>query len=100
MSALFLLTLDAAAQLAQILDHITAENEGAARRLKDALLSAIRHPADTPEMGHWREDLTARHVKFWSVYHYLVVYDPASSPLIVLAILHGARDVEQLLKEP
>jgi hypothetical protein len=26
------------------------------------------------------------------------VYDPVSSPLAVIAILHGARDVEELLK--
>jgi hypothetical protein len=44
-----------------------------------------------PEMGHTREDLTERPVKFWSVFSYLVVYDPASRPLTVLAVLHGAR---------
>jgi plasmid stabilization system protein ParE len=51
-----------------------------------------------PQMGHKREDLTDRPVRFWSVFSYLVVYDPVSSPLAVIAILHGARDVEELLK--
>ena len=51
-----------------------------------------------PAMGHTREDLTQQPVKFWSVYSYLVVYDPASSPLTVIAVLHGARDIENLLK--
>jgi plasmid stabilization system protein ParE len=36
--------------------------------------------------------------EFWRVYSYLVVYDSASSPLTVIAVLHGARDVETLLK--
>jgi hypothetical protein len=36
-------------------------------------------------------------VKFWNVYSYLVVYDPASTPLTIVAILHGARDIERLL---
>ena len=49
-------------------------------------------------MGHTRADLTARGLKFWSVYSYLVVYDPASTPLTVVAVLHGARDVENILK--
>ena len=49
-------------------------------------------------MGHTREDLTRRSVKFWSVFSYLLVYDPESKPLTVIAVLHGARDVEQLLK--
>jgi hypothetical protein len=35
----------------------------------------------------------------WRVYSYLVVYDPASTPLTVIAVLHGARDVAQILKE-
>lgn len=51
-------------------------------------------------MGHTREDLTARPLKFWGVYSYLIVYDPASSPLSVVAILRGARDVENILKDP
>ena len=37
-------------------------------------------------------------LKFWTVYSYLVVYDPDSRPLTIVAVLHGARDVEQLLK--
>ena len=51
-----------------------------------------------PEMGHTREDLTKRPVKFWSVLSYLVIYDPASDPLSVIAIIHGAQDVETILK--
>ena len=51
-----------------------------------------------PGMGHCRQDLTDRPVKFWGVYSYLIVYDPASLPLTVITVLHGARDVEHLLK--
>jgi plasmid stabilization system protein ParE len=51
-----------------------------------------------PEIGHTRADLTARPVKFWSVYSYLIVYDPANVPLTVVAVLHGARDVENILR--
>ena len=32
--------------------------------------------AQSRGIGHTREDLTSRPVKFWSVYSYLVVYDP------------------------
>jgi len=34
-----------------------------------------------------------------SVYSYLVVYDPESRPLTIVAVLHGARDVAHLLKD-
>jgi plasmid stabilization system protein ParE len=50
-------------------------------------------------MGHKRQDLTNRPVKFWRIFSYLVVYDPTSVPLTVIAVLHGARDVEHILKE-
>ena len=59
---------------------------------------AFRHLAEMPEMGHTRADLTVNPVKFWGVYSYLVVYDPASTPLTVIAVLHGTRDVCNLLK--
>ena len=45
------------------------------------------------------EDLTDRPLKFWSVYSYLVVYDPAGEPLTIVAVLHGARDVARILTE-
>jgi len=100
MSAPFRLTSDAERQLAEILDYVAADNEWAARRVKDALYSAMNRLAGMPEIGHRREDLTERPVKFWSVYRYLVVYDPATSPLTVIAVLHSARDVVQHLKDP
>jgi len=92
------LTPSAQRDVDRITDLIAEDNVEAALRVHDALEEAFRHLAEMPAMGHTREDLTERPVKFWSVYSYLVVYDPASSPLTVIAVLHGARDVENLLK--
>ena len=55
--------------------------------------------AGTPEAGHHRKGLTGMDVKFFPVYSYLNVYRPETSPLQVVAILHGRRDVEELLKD-
>ena len=52
-----------------------------------------------PGIGHWRHDLTDEPVKFFSVYSYLIVYRPNTEPLQVIAILHGRRDIERLLRE-
>ena len=49
-----------------------------------------------PGTGHTREDLTARQVKFWSVFSYYVVYDPECNPIEIITVIHGARDVQQL----
>ena len=94
------LTPEASSHVDEIADFIAEESVDAALRVLDALEDAFRQLAEMPEMGHAREDLTGRPVKFWSVFSYLVVYEPASRPLTVLAVLHGARDVRRLLKDP
>jgi len=48
--------------------------------------------------GHMRQDLTNEDVKFFPVYSYLIVYRPKTKPLQIACILHGRRDVEQVLK--
>ena len=99
MTARFRFTPEAEAQLAEIVDYIAADSQDAARRVLNGVHQALEKLAEMPEMGHTREDLTARPVKFWSVYSYLIVYDPSSSPLSVIAVLRGVRDIEQLLKD-
>lgn len=98
MSSGYRLTPSALSDVDRITDFIAEDKVEAALRVHDALEEAFRHLAEMPAMGHAREDLTERPLKFWRVYSYLVVYDPASSPLTVIAVLHGARDVETLLK--
>ena len=54
--------------------------------------------ARNPKLGHLRGDLTSTPVRFWPVYSYLIIYDPATRPLEVVRILSGYRDVAALLK--
>jgi plasmid stabilization system protein ParE len=51
-----------------------------------------------PLSGHRREDLTDQPVRFWSVYSYVIVYDPDTQPLQIVRILHSARDVRCILR--
>jgi hypothetical protein len=37
-------------------------------------------------------------VKFWPVFSYLIVYDPAMKPLGVARVLHASRDLEALFR--
>jgi len=66
---------------------------GAAERVGKRFASAFDALAKSPEMGHVREDLTARPVRFWPVYSYLVVYRADTKPLQVLRVLSGYRDI-------
>ena len=98
MSRGYRLTPEAQANLDELCAFIAEDNGDAALRALDSFEHAFEQLAEMPGMGHMREDLTARPVKFWGVYSFLVVYDPASAPLTIVAVLRGARDVERMLK--
>ncbi len=64
-----------------------------------AIRERIAFLAGAPEAGHYRKDLTHEGVKFFPDYSYLIVYRPTTRPLQIASILHGRRDVAQLLKD-
>jgi antitoxin ParD1/3/4/toxin ParE1/3/4 len=68
-----------------------------ARRVLADLRKAMRFLARNPRAGHLREDLTSRPYRFWTVYSYFIVYDPSTSPIEVVRVLHAARDVRSAL---
>ena len=99
MSRAYRLTKRAEADVEAIADFIAGDSVDAAVKVLLALEDAFVLLASRPGIGHAREDLTGRPLKFWSVYSYLVVYDPVGDPLTIVAVLHGARDVTQILKD-
>ncbi len=98
MSRGYRLTSEALANVEEICAFIAQDSVDAALRVLEELEHAFERLAAIPEIGHKREDLTARRVKFCNVDSYVIVYDPASTPLTIIAVLHGARDIERLLK--
>jgi plasmid stabilization system protein ParE len=98
-SQAYRLTERAEADVEAIADFIAADSIDAAVKVVLALEDAFVLLASRPGIGHAREDLTDRPLKFWSVHSYLVVYDPGGDPLTIVAVLHGARNVAQILKE-
>ena len=95
----YVLAPQAAEDLVEIWRFI---NQRSSLAMADHVESVIREKivflARRPGAGHWRRDLTAEKVRFFSVYSYLIVYRPDMLPLQVISILHGNRDVEQILK--
>jgi plasmid stabilization system protein ParE len=83
-----------------IWSFIAQDSLGAANRVEAAIHRACGFLATGPLRGHVRQDLTALPVRFWTVLRYpsyVIVYDPATKPLRVLRILHGARNIPQQL---
>ena len=100
MSRRYVLAPEAAHDLIQIWRYIKKNASlETADRVESVIREKIVYLAGRPGAGHWRKDLTHEPVKFFSVYSYLIVYRPETSPLQVVAILHGRRDVEELLKD-
>jgi antitoxin ParD1/3/4/toxin ParE1/3/4 len=75
--------------------------EGGARLARYVLAeirSALQFLAANPGAGHRRDDLTDEPVRFWPVFSYLIVYDPATKPTGVARILHASQDLETMFR--
>lgn len=93
--ATFRLSREAQVALDEIWLSIAVNSFGVERA--DSVLAkfqdALERIGDEPGIGHLREDLTDKHLLFYSVFSYLIIYDPVADPIQVLAILHGARNL-------
>jgi plasmid stabilization system protein ParE len=70
----FDLTPLAQRDLIEIQDYIAQNNPIAAARVIDECFECFVKLADQPFIGHTREDLTAREVRFWNLYSYMIIY--------------------------
>jgi plasmid stabilization system protein ParE len=78
-------------------NHIAEDSVNAADRLTTKLLDSFEALARHPGMGHKREDLTHYPVLFWPVENYLVIYRGDRSPIQIVAIVYGGRDIPTFL---
>lgn len=83
--------------LREIRDRIARESPYSARRMMVRFLNAFRLLAKRPEMGHVREDLLEPAIRFWPVGAHLILYLAAGTPIEILAVVHGARDVPAIM---
>jgi plasmid stabilization system protein ParE len=93
----FNLTPEAQQDLREIQDYIAEDNPKAAGKVIDDCFKAFDLLAENPLMGHQREDLTSRKVRFWNCYSYLIIYSAESEPISIVRVLSGYRDITSLL---
>jgi len=94
----YALGADADHDLDDIWEYIAEDSGDAADRLMTKLFGAFEELARTPGMGHKRADLTQLPVLFWPVGNYLVIYRAEGTPIEVVAIAHGKRDIPEFLR--
>jgi len=87
---------EAAIDLVEIWRYIKGQSSV---EIADHVESVIRDRIAFLAANPWRKNLTDERVKFFPVYSYLIVYRPGIAPLQIVSIIHGRRDVPQLLKD-
>lgn len=98
MTGRYVLSLQAVDDLLEICGYLTQEaSPTVAERVETTFREKFAFLAENPGAGHYRKDLTDQNVKFLTVYSYLVVYRPGTTPLEIVSILHGRRDIPPIL---
>lgn len=96
----FRFTQIAAADLDDIWESIAHDSEEAADRVIADIYSRVSLLAKFPRAGHRRKDLAgARPLFFLPVGKYMIAYKAQRTGLLIVRILHAARDIATLLRE-
>lgn len=99
--SVYALTPLAKADIFDIWRYIAERSEKNADRVEQAIYEACAFVAESPMRGHTRSDLTRRPLRFWTLTrypNYAIVYRPDTSPLEVVAVLHGKQNIRRVLK--
>jgi len=80
---------------------IAADNPEAARAFRKSIEVAARRLGEHPNIGTVKAELADPPVRFLVVsgFPYLIVYDSELVPPLVLRVLHGARDLPDVLRD-
>ncbi len=86
--------------LLEAIRWIAKDNPAAARALRETVAGAAQRIGTHPEIGVVRPDLAELPYRFLALtgFPYVIVYDSQRVPPRLLRILHGARDIPDLLR--
>jgi toxin ParE1/3/4 len=79
---------------------IAEDNPAAARAPRDAVRTTAARIGAYARIGSLRPDLTDRRYRFVALtgFPYVIVYNAEHEPPLIVRILHGARNLPELLK--
>jgi plasmid stabilization system protein ParE len=95
----FVLTPQAREDLIGIWSYIAEDSVDGADQVLARLYDAFTRLAEAPGMGHCRLDLADARHRFWTVYSYVVAYRWDTAPLEIIAVVHGARQLEAFFQQ-
>ncbi|GGG39514.1 type II toxin-antitoxin system RelE/ParE family toxin [Elioraea sp. Yellowstone] len=96
-----ILSAQARRDLAEAAAFIATDNPAAARRLREQVVAAAVRIGAYPRIGVVRPALAPEEVRFLVVpdFPYVIVYRATATPPRILRVLHGARDLQELLRD-
>lgn len=83
--------------LESIVRYLVDHNQQSAESFVNRTIDIFNNLAEHPYLGHVRDDLTDKPVRFLTIkWRYLVVYKP-TQPLEIVRVLNGYQDIAQLI---
>ena len=79
---------------------ISKDNPAAARGLRDGVVRAAKLIGEHVHIGALRPELAGEPYRFVALtgFPYVIVYNAARQPPLIVRILHGARDLPEILR--
>ena len=84
--------------LVDIWGYIAKNNISAADHVLDQIDATCYKLADSPGIGRLREDLSAD-LRSLAVGNYVIFYQRLDDNVVVIRVLHGARNIQQIFAE-
>jgi plasmid stabilization system protein ParE len=75
---------------------VVEDSPDIAERLRSEFYEGLQQLARSPGIGHHHDELLSRKYRFWNFYSYVVVYAWEATPIQVIGVVHGARDLAAL----
>jgi toxin ParE1/3/4 len=97
--ASFRIAQEASRDLDEIWAFISADNRVAGDSILEKFKGQFEMLAANPRIGHVRRNVTRKPVLFWPMGRYEIIYQPKARPIIIVAVLHGSRDISQALRK-
>ncbi len=94
----FQISKRASDDLDAIWEYIARDNPQAADRFEQKLHDAMTLLSRAPRAGRIREDLPGGIYRIFPVDSYLIIHRVKGRKVIVVRVLHGARDVRRIFK--
>ena len=74
------------------------ESERVALRVEGKIFDTFAMLVRLPQVGHRRIDMRQPELRFFRVYRYMIVFR-REPRVVILRVLHGARDIAKVLKQ-